>query len=98
MTFAYQCNACGALYFDVQRDGTLYYHACAPLPPDKNGFAAERLNKRDENLARVRPGVIPGIISEGDGVTSLKNPQFSEPQWITAQKAAIAKQEEKEGA
>lgn len=26
-----RCNSCGSTYEPVQRDGTLYFHACAPL-------------------------------------------------------------------
>lgn len=93
MTYGFQCNACGAQYDDIMRDGSLYFHACAPLKVDKNGVEAERPNKRDENLFARKRGVPPSITSEGDGVTSLKNSQLSEPAWITVHKAALAKQE-----
>lgn len=27
----FQCKACGGAYFNPQRDGSSYFHACAPI-------------------------------------------------------------------
>jgi hypothetical protein len=46
------CKGCSGAYHDTQNDGSIYFHACPPLPPDKNGVQVEQPNKRDENLMR----------------------------------------------
>ena len=66
MSNLFKCNGCGGTYSDSQLDGTLYFHACPPLPPDENAVVAERPNKRDENI-------VPGIeyTTTKDGVRLL---------------------------
>jgi len=56
-----QCKSCNGIYEKTQRDGTLYFHACAPVAnpayqpdPTKPNFdtveTIERAQKRDENI------------------------------------------------
>ena len=71
MSQLFQCLACKGTYSDTQRDGSLYMHACPPLPPDKNGVEAERPNKRDENVVTGRNDRTMGIRLEGAGVKCL---------------------------
>lgn len=88
MTRQFVCNTCKGTYPDVQSDGTLYYHVCGPLPPDKNGVQLERPDKRDETPFVNRRGRIEGIQAEGKGVTCLTDAKVLEPAWITAANAA----------
>jgi hypothetical protein len=92
----FRCGSCGGEYIDVQRDGTIYFHSCGPLPRNADGSQPERPNKRDENVRQVRPTWPAEITSEGDGVTCLTNPNLIEPAWITDLKnrAAAAEAEE----
>src|SRR4051812_10296091 len=93
MTHLFQCNSCGATYGDVQANGMIYFHACAPLPPDKQGFQAERPDKRDENLIYSKLGRLKGIASEGLGVTCLTDAKLSEQSWLAPVRKTVAKGE-----
>ena len=78
---ASKCNTCGGTYQPTQPDGSLYFHACAPIPnpayqvdPKKGQVilqdTIERPNKRDENIAHIDPQTKqPVLKSEGAGVT-----------------------------
>ncbi len=80
---AFRCNACQATYRDVAADGSLYFHACAPIPnPAFQPNAAkplpdfretvERPNKRDENLTRASLATsTPVIVAAGAGRTQI---------------------------
>jgi len=92
----FRCNACKGTYSDTLRDGTVYMHACPPLPPDERGIEPERENKRDETIGTARGNLTPGIRSEGAGVTPVSHKQLSEPAWITRLKKQIAKEEEEQ--
>jgi hypothetical protein len=94
MSQLFQCHGCRGVYADTQRDGSLYFHACPPLPPDDNGIEAERPNKRDENIATHRTGRLLGIRLEGAGVKCISDAAIVEPAWITTMKKRIAKEEE----
>lgn len=94
----FKCRACHGVYHDVQRDGTLYFHTCPPLPPDKHGIVRERPNRRDENIANDRRGRAVGIRAEGAGVIPQHKSGPHEPTWISALKAKVAKEEEAENA
>lgn len=94
MRQAFQCLSCGATYTDRQRDGSIYLHACSPLPPNKERVQFERPARRDEQLEAVRVGRTPGIRSEGKGVRCLSNPALTEPEWISALKARAEKEAE----
>lgn len=76
-----------------QPDGTIYFHACPPLPADENGVVAERPDKRDENIQTFRGDRVTGITSEGMGVKCLTSDKLQEPAWITTLKARIEKEE-----
>lgn len=82
-----QCNACGAIFPPVQRDGMTYYHACPShrvvddgpvdlLDPLK-GRKSRRdpiLLPRDENI-RVNPDTGKAEpIAVGQGVTKVVDP------------------------
>jgi hypothetical protein len=94
MSNTFRCGSCKGTYSDTQRDGTIYFHACAPLPPDKDGIQEEVPNKRDENLSLDARGRLQGIVAEGAGVTCLTNAQLTEPAWLTAVNKQVAKQED----
>lgn len=98
LNHTFRCNACRGTYEDQQPDGAIYFHACPPLPPDKNGVTAERPDKRDENLSSVARQGAGTIRSEGSGVTCLSDEHIAEPAWITRMKARAAKEEELENA
>ena len=78
-----KCNSCGGTYNTKQPDGSLYFHACAPLPnpayqPDPAKGAVnpvqtiEHPNKRDENLTAPDPATKQnGIVNAGTGVTQV---------------------------
>ena len=93
MSRTFQCQSCGATYPDTQPDGLLYFHACGPLPADKNGVQTERPNRRDENIVTSHSGSIVGIKAEGDGVVCLSDARISEPAWLTKVKSDVAKRE-----
>jgi hypothetical protein len=88
----FHCLCCGGIYACQQPDSTIYHHACPPLPPDENGVVAERPDKRDENFRTVRGERLAGIKSEGMGVKCLTSDSLTEPPWITALNARIAKE------
>jgi hypothetical protein len=90
----WKCNACKGVYSDATRDGSIYMHACGPLPPDENGFEAPRPNRRDERLEPDSGIRTSNIRSEGAGVTAVSHPKLTEPAWISAIKERIAKEEE----
>lgn len=94
MSQRFSCNSCQGVYSDVQADGSIYFHACPPLPPDKKGNVPDRADWRDENLARPRHIRVPWIKSEGHGVKCLTDSRLSEPAWITAMKRSAAEEEE----
>ena len=85
------CKSCGGTYPDGQPDGTTYFHACAPSPPDLNGVQLERPNKRDENITLDRRGQVTGLTAAGAGVTPVGPNVLTQPKWITDLQAAIAK-------
>jgi hypothetical protein len=78
-----KCNSCGGTYETILADGSLYFHACGPIPnpayqPDpKKGpvnrtETIERPNKRDENVTGIDPNTNQPIIkSAGAGVTAM---------------------------
>lgn len=77
----WRCNSCGGTYFDVQRDGGAYFHACGAIPnqayqpnptlPNHDPRThIEVDNPRDE-----RP--IPGLIYL-DGKPHKQVPHFEE--------------------
>jgi hypothetical protein len=56
-----KCKSCDGTFEPTQRDGSQYFHACAPIPnpalqpdPGKPAYdpreTVERPNKRDENI------------------------------------------------
>lgn len=92
MSTLFRCNACKATYSDTQRDGSLNFHACAPLPPDKHGVQRERPDKRDENILIDRRGRILGIISAGAGAYRVADGSHVEPKAV----ADVMKRVEKE--
>lgn len=98
MIHLFRCESCKATYQDVQRDGVLYFHACGPLPPDKDGVQAERPDKRDENVVTDRQRTVTGIKSEGAGVVCLTDARLEEPIWISTLYKNIEAQEEKSNA
>jgi hypothetical protein len=56
----YQCLACGAVYQDPQKDGSSYFHACAPLRnPDYDAQF-----KADPQGNRVPKGPLGPTIAE----------------------------------
>lgn len=65
----WKCITCNGTYSDTQADGTLYFHACAPIGTTDRGRAIERPNKRDENLVLDEHGRQHGIKAEGRGRT-----------------------------
>lgn len=80
---ANKCNSCGGTYQPIQRDGSRYFHACAPVrnpayqpDPTKGPVnpqdTIERPNMRNENLTGIDPITKqPTIVSAGAGVTVL---------------------------
>ncbi len=96
MIHRFECRACGGRYNDRQPDGTLYEHVCGPTTARKKTPAAERPNKRDENVDAHQSGRILGIKSAGDGVTCLTDGKLEEPPWISALYRRIAEREAKE--
>lgn len=98
MRHRFKCNTCGGEYFDTCADGSLYHHACPPLPPTKQGNEPERENKRDENIAVRANRRAAGIKAEGDGVTCLTSKSLEEPAWITKLKERIVREEEQSNA
>ena len=73
----YQCKTCLGEYFDTNKDGIKYFHACSQIvdtPAEidsKTGNIKtqatykERENKRDENIALDSTGKSIGMKSEG---------------------------------
>jgi len=47
---ATRCKSCGGRYERVQRDGSIYFHACPPRIVGPDETTVERVYKRDENL------------------------------------------------
>jgi hypothetical protein len=58
----YQCTSCGGEYFNSDREGRPYFHACPPIQME-DGTTKERDDKRDENA---------GAKLEGKGRSILK--------------------------
>lgn len=75
----WKCNSCLATYSDLQADGSVYCHACAPLPPNAQGLQVEHANKRDENLTLDGRGRASGIRSAGAGVTQVGGAPVPQP-------------------
>jgi hypothetical protein len=98
MSETFQCGCCGARYVDQQKDGTLYFHACGPLPPDNKGVSAPRKNARNENIALRSDGRAAGIVAEGAGVKCLTRARLTEQDWLTKLRAEIKKREDQENA
>lgn len=96
MSDLYKCLCCGGVYAPVQADGTIYFHACPPMPDPKTGVPIQRPGHRDENVVMDRAGVVTNIRSEGAGTAPVPPAAKPEPVWITALKVQIAKQD-KEG-
>jgi len=94
----FECLSCGGQYGEASADGIPYAHVCGPLPPDKNGVQVERENKRDENPAIAKGGVVAGIRAEGKGVKCLSDKKLKEPRWISAMKARVPKEEDDDAA
>lgn len=94
MTHQFKCLSCGARYLDQQQDGTLYFHACGPMPPNKDGVQIERPDKRDENIAVNQLGRVMGIKTEGQGVECLTDAKLEQPIWLTQLQAKAAKEEQ----
>lgn len=89
----WKCNACGGTYNDLNRDGSIYMHACSPTPANAQGVQTELPNKRDENIALDAEKRPHGIISVGAGVTPMQGQTTSDPPWIVqlrTQAAALA--------
>jgi len=66
------CQSCLGRYPRVQRDGSVYLHACAPVGVDKDGQPVEHPKKRDENIRVAEDGRRVGIIAEGEGAEELE--------------------------
>lgn len=96
MMHEFQCLACGGRYFEADRHGVFYAHACGPLPATKKEPARERPDKRDENHAVDREGTVLGIKSEGKGVKCLSDPKLKAPRWITKLKQYVDKRRDKD--
>jgi hypothetical protein len=62
-----KCNSCNGSYQPTQKDGSNYYHTCAPVGRKPNGETIEHPHKRDENIKLDAKGERAGIIAEGDG-------------------------------
>lgn len=86
----WKCKTCGGSYADTQADGSIYFHACAALPPDPQGHQAEQPGKRDENLTLDARGRISGIKSAGAGVVAVSITPLTQPAWLTQITAAAA--------
>ena len=63
-----KCKACKGTYTSTQKDGSEYYHTCAPIGQKPNGQPIEHPKKRDENIKLDAQGARVGIKAEGDGV------------------------------
>ena len=50
-----RCKTCGGEYETVLKDGTDYYHACAPIETAE-GKIMERPDARDENIGKKKEG------------------------------------------
>jgi len=86
----WKCKSCNATYPDTQPDGTLYFHACAPMPPDAQGNQAEHPNKRDENITVDGKGRATGIKAAGAGVVPVGPTLLTQPAWLSQVQAAAA--------
>ena len=45
----YKCLTCSGTYYNPQKDGLEYYHACPPVLVEVDKYE-ERPDKRDENI------------------------------------------------
>ncbi len=80
---AFRCNTCQGTYRDIAADGSLYFHACAPIvnpafqpdsakPLPDPRETIERPNKRDENITRASlAATTPAITAAGAGRTQI---------------------------
>lgn len=96
MINTFRCRSCRGVYPDTNPSGTVYFHACPPLPmqPKKPFDVIEREDKRDENLAHDRYGRLTGIVSEGKGVECLTNKTLKEQPWLTRLRARAEKEQQ----
>jgi hypothetical protein len=94
MIQVFRCESCKGLYRSPQADGTIYHHACPPLPPDKKGRELPRPDRRDENLAFNAAGRLTGLKREGKGVTCVSDKKLAEPGWISDLKRELKKRED----
>lgn len=86
----WKCKSCNASYPDTQPDGAIYFHACAPLPPNAQGVQVEVANKRDENLTLDATRRVSGIKSAGAGVVPVGPTVLTQPQWLATVQAQAA--------
>ena len=66
-----KCNTCLGVYNQVNPDGTLYFHACAPASAQPGQYATQQVNARNENIQYSPAGVAVNVIAPGTGVTVL---------------------------
>lgn len=82
MSDVFLCLACQGTYQDIQVDGSIYHHVCAPFSQEVAGAIVNRPNARDETITTNTQGNVTGIQSEGAGVKCLSDPQLLEPPWV----------------
>jgi hypothetical protein len=87
----FKCLACGGTYTTPASDGSIYFHACPPLPSAGGQPPQSRPKARDENVPAANPRA-GAIVAEGAGVQCLSDSQLSEPAWITERKKRLAKE------
>jgi len=63
-----KCKACKGTYHLTLKDGSEYYHSCAPIGEKPNGQPIEQPNKRDERIKLDAKGERCGIVAAGYGV------------------------------
>lgn len=90
MSQQWKCRACGGTYADTQPDGTIYFHACAPQPPNAQGVQQEVVNKRDERVAADAKGRPSGIQAAGAGVQAVGVTPLLQPAWLTDLQQRVA--------
>jgi len=73
MTELYECLTCRGQYYPIQADGSLYFHACPPLPGKTPVEFIPRPDARDENLVVDAAGQVRGIKAAGKGRVPVKD-------------------------